>query len=83
MISAMWGFVILGLATACKIRYRQNGDPCDDGDLCTVNDTCDNGTCSGAVKDCSSLDDQCNLGACDPGTGNCIQNPSTVQWRSL
>ena len=53
----------------------KNGDPCDDGALCTVNDTCDNGACSGSPVDCSSLDDQCNLGVCDPGTGNCFQDP--------
>jgi hypothetical protein len=54
----------------------KNGDPCDDGALCTVNDTCDNGTCGGTGKDCSSVDDQCNVGVCDPGTGNCVQDPT-------
>jgi hypothetical protein len=53
-----------------------NGGSCDDGDPCTVNDTCDDGTCGGTAKDCSSLDDQCNLGVCEPGSGDCIQDPS-------
>jgi hypothetical protein len=53
-----------------------NGDPCDDGVLCTVDDTCDNGACGGTGKDCSSLNDQCNVGVCDTETGNCIQDPT-------
>jgi hypothetical protein len=44
-----------------------NGAPCEDGNLCTVGDTCNNGTCqSGAQKQCL----QCQK--CDPGTGGCV-----------
>jgi hypothetical protein len=53
-----------------------NGNSCNDGDFCTVNDTCDNGTCGGTSKDCSPLDDQCNVGICDTVTGNCVQDPA-------
>jgi hypothetical protein len=55
-----------------------NGDSCDDGDLCTVVDTCDDGTCGGTAKDCSSLDDQCNVGICDTETGDCIEDTTTL-----
>ena len=57
-------------------EYSNNNDTCDDGNLCTVSDTCDAGTCVAIAKDCSSLDDQCNLGVCNPGTGDCIQDPT-------
>jgi len=63
-----------GTGNCVQDPTAKNGDPCDDGALCTVNDTCDNGSCSGSATDCSSLNDQCNVGACDPGTGNCFQD---------
>ena len=43
-----------------------NTAPCDDGALCTVNDTCDSGSCSGSPVNCSSLNDQCHMGAVIP-----------------
>ncbi len=50
-----------------------NTAPCDDGDLCTATDTCDGaGQCAGTAPDCTSLDDACNDGVCDGGTGTCI-----------
>ncbi len=59
-----------------------NGDPCDDEDLCTVNDICSNGACGGTAKNCSSLNDQCNVGICDAGTGNCIQDSTPLNGNS-
>jgi hypothetical protein len=53
------------------------GAPCDDGNSCTAGDTCSTeGICSGAPMDCSSLDDTCNLGVCNPYTNplNCEQD---------
>jgi len=47
---------------------------CDDADNCTV-DTCVNSVCQNTAIDCSYLDDQCNIGMCDPGTGDCVQDP--------
>src|SRR5262249_48204926 len=49
---------------------------CDDGNACTVGDTCVNGACLGAptatALSCSD-GDACNgLETCDPGTGNCV-----------
>ncbi len=42
------------------------GDICNaDNDGCTVNDTCQSGSCSpGNQADCSSADDACNVGYC-------------------
>jgi hypothetical protein len=47
-----------------------------DGNLCTI-DHCDGaGVCVTFDNvDCSHLDDNCNDGVCDPGTGSCNQAP--------
>ena len=55
--------------------YTNNTVSCNDGDPCTGGDTCSGGVCNGTPKDCSHLDDECNDGACEPGTGNCIVEP--------
>jgi hypothetical protein len=50
-----------------------NGTPCEDGNLCTLNDTCNNGTCqAGTQKQCP----QCQK--CDPSTGGCVPDPNQV-----
>ncbi|UCG16557.1 MAG: hypothetical protein JSV19_00675, partial [Phycisphaerales bacterium] len=45
-------------------------DDCDDSDLCTT-DTCLNYTCYNDPVDCSHLDDDCNVGVCNPSSGAC------------
>ena len=47
MISATWGFVIQELVTALQNSAPYNGDPCDDGNPGTADDTCSNGVCTG------------------------------------
>ena len=45
---------------------------CEDGNPCTVGDTCKNGICAvGSAKDC---DDKkaCTADSCDPKSGNCV-----------
>ncbi|TNF37790.1 MAG: DUF11 domain-containing protein [Deltaproteobacteria bacterium] len=45
--------------------------PCEDGDLCTVGDTCASGICvAGPVTPCNDGND-CTLDACNPATGLC------------
>ena len=61
--------------TDCEDIEFCDGQACNDGNLCTEGDTCAAGVCSGTEKDCSGLDDQCNIGTCDPETGNCVQDP--------
>jgi len=53
------------------------GQPCNADDTeCTVADVCSGGDClAGAPKDCSALDDDCNVGVCVPASGNCEQEP--------
>ena len=55
---------------ACvKDPAYDNGALCDaDGNGCTFNDVCHNGTClPGTPADCSTLDDQCSKGVCQSG----------------
>jgi hypothetical protein len=56
--------------TGCYPTFTQNA--CDDGNLCTLNDTCSGGACNGDPVNCD--DGQvCNgLEGCDAATGDCI-----------
>lgn len=48
---------------------------CDDGDECTVGETCGSGTCQrGAAKTCDAPPSACQnpRGTCEPGTGRCV-----------
>ena len=54
---------------ACAMENVNEGGPCEDGDLCTVNDTCASGSCaSGTALICNDgngcTDDACVEGAC-------------------
>lgn len=44
---------------------------CDDGNLCTLNDTCSNGTCRGAPKQCPAPGACQQGGTCDTSSGSC------------
>jgi hypothetical protein len=57
--------------------YTRDGAPCDDGNPCTVNDTCLGGVCQpGAPIVCTALDQCHNAGTCSPATG-CSNPPKT------
>ncbi len=61
----------------CAAENLPDGLACEDGDPCTVGDACTAGVCvGGAPPDCTGLDDACNVGACEPGTGSCIAVPA-------
>ncbi|MBK8254937.1 MAG: hypothetical protein IPK82_20055 [Polyangiaceae bacterium] len=52
-----------------------NGTACNDGDSCTVSDTCQNGACVAGPAVTCTAQDQCHIaGTCNPGTGTC-SNP--------
>ena len=59
----------------CVTQNAPNNTPCEDGDLCTLNDTCQNGTCrSGAAKTCPSSNNPCVARTeCNPVTGDCVE----------
>ncbi|HLU66939.1 MAG TPA: hypothetical protein VKZ63_11725 [Kofleriaceae bacterium] len=59
----------------CADPLTENGDPCDDGDLCTVGEECRSGSCTGGTqRSCSQLADACNSARCEPGIG-CVVEP--------
>ena len=61
---------------ACSDPEKPDGAACDDGDLCTLEDTCLIGVCIGASPMVCAAQDQCHVaGSCDPGTGLC-SNPA-------
>ena len=51
------------------------GIVCDDGLFCTDVDTCSSGTCFGAARDCTGVEDQCNGSTCDEGLDTCSPVP--------
>ena len=55
--------------------WSPKGGVCDDGNPCTVNDTCNAGTCAGTQKNC---DDQlsCTADTCN-AQGNCVNTVTT------
>lgn len=61
---------------ACSCWGAEDGEACDDGLACTLNDTCDNQLCIGEVLDCSDFGDICNDGVCNPANGKCTRSPA-------
>ncbi|MDD5043113.1 MAG: MopE-related protein [Patescibacteria group bacterium] len=60
----------------CAAKPRSNGTSCEDGQYCTVGDSCQDGDCqAGPVKDCSPLSDECNNGVCDETADSCEKSP--------
>ncbi len=57
-------------------KKRNNSSPCEDGNVCTVNDYCAAGACrSGSARDCSDTD-PCTADRCIVGTG-CVNDAIT------
>ncbi len=57
---------------ACENPPMVDGTPCDDGQYCTMSDTCAAGTCVGTgARDCSDSD-QCTSDACDDVADACV-----------
>ncbi|MEM9454763.1 MAG: hypothetical protein AAGF11_11325 [Myxococcota bacterium] len=52
--------------------FAFNNAPCDDGNLCTENDSCDLGFCGGAPVDCDD-GNVCTTDSCDAALGCIIQ----------
>lgn len=61
-----------GLSTT-SWSNRVSGTSCDDGNLCTENDTCSAGVCGGDAKTCTSSN-QCRTSSCNPSTGACVES---------
>jgi photosystem II stability/assembly factor-like uncharacterized protein len=65
-----------GTLTNTAIAYDTSLQ-CDDGDACTIIDTCTASVCSGTALDCSAFEDDCNTSQCDAITGVCEALPVT------
>jgi hypothetical protein len=62
----------------CAVADAPAGSSCDDGSFCSDGDECDGfGSCvaGSAEPDCTSFDDQCNVGICDSGADACEADP--------
>ncbi len=58
----------------CSDPDTEDDSPCDDGELCTVGETCNSGSCrGGAPRDCNFGADTCHAGTCDEETGCSVQ----------
>lgn len=64
-------------AGVCTHPSRPNGTTCDDGLFCTVNDTCQGGTCTaGAPRTCAD-GNACTSDVCDETNDVCVNDPIT------
>ena len=63
-------------AGACRANALNEGGACSDGRFCTESDVCVAGVCTGAPKDCASLDGVCTRGTCDDVTRRCLAAPA-------
>lgn len=60
------------LTGLCTDPIAADGTGCDDGDACTLSDTCLAGACTGTDPITCSASDACHdAGTCDPATGIC------------
>lgn len=60
----------------CSNPPASDGTNCDDGDVCTQIDKCQNGSCIGSdLVVCTALDQCHQVGVCDPDTG-CSNPPA-------
>jgi hypothetical protein len=58
---------------ACSSPPKADGSSCDDENLCTQNDSCQEGTCTGSSGVKCAVPDQCHEpGQCDPSSGECV-----------
>ncbi len=59
----------------CITQPKPDLIPCDDGKLCTVNDACMQGVCTGPPFNCSATSDACNDGICSEQAEGCVKTP--------
>jgi len=59
----------------CELAPANNNMACETDDLCLTNGSCNAGTCVQQPVNCAALNDQCNVGSCNPGNGACVATP--------
>ncbi len=79
-----WVYINEGAITAIRdnglftvtCAGASDGTPCNDQDACTLNETCQGGTCTpGSTVVCSAIDSCHDVGICNPATGVCTTPP--------
>ena len=66
---------------SCTDPISVEGKPCDDGNLCILNETCHSGICQGTSVTCTAIDQCHEIGICNPLTGNCSQ-PNSLDGKT-
>ena len=56
---------------SCGVSGLNEGEGCDDGNFCTVGDTCVAGVCTGTARDCSDTF-ECTVDSCSEATDSCL-----------
>lgn len=65
-----------GPLNTCVVVPSQKGTSCDDGQFCTINDTCDNGTCmGGSQNNCGVKPSPCSAIICYEESKTCDVTP--------
>ncbi|NUO50651.1 MAG: hypothetical protein HOV80_17490 [Polyangiaceae bacterium] len=60
----------------CEVEQAADDSPCEDGQYCTVDDTCQDGLCeSGPPRVCKGPEDACLLLECDEDEDECLGAP--------
>lgn len=62
----------------CELKPTAGGEPCDDGNACTIGETCAGGVCQGgAQNDCGITPDVCHVVTCTvvSGAPGCALEP--------
>src|SRR5206468_11969477 len=62
----------------CSTPAKANGTSCSDGNACTTDDACQNGSCVGGPPPNCDDGNVCTDDSCDRETGNCVNNPNTA-----
>lgn len=68
-----------GPVNECAMVPLPDDTACDDGDFCTVGDTCSAGVCTGAPNDCAGVTPgSCQEIVCDSAAGACVARGSVA-----
>ncbi|HVU00762.1 MAG TPA: hypothetical protein VHE30_03390, partial [Polyangiaceae bacterium] len=63
----------------CSNPSKPDGTGCNDGNGCTLTDTCQTGSCTGTTPvTCTALSQCYNAGVCQPASGTCTNPPKAA-----
>jgi hypothetical protein len=62
----------------CSHQDVEDGTVCDDGQYCTVDESCQGGECTGTARDCGETSSDCTQMVCDEDQDACVEEPTGV-----